>query len=140
MAGKVEKEKQKALQEKGFQLALLDQELKKVEEQYRLLDQSITNIEVTKLNLDEVKKIKNTEILASLAEGIFVKAKIDKIDKVFINVGKGIIIEKNINEAKEILNKRVEELSVLKSLLTKEAEKILGEIKSIEEEVRELAK
>jgi len=134
------KKRQEILQEKSFQLALLDQELRKIEEQYKLLDQSIANIELTKLNLDEIDKVEKTEVLASLAEGIFIKAKIDKLDKVLVNVGKGIVIEKSIDEAKEILNKRIEELSLLKSLLASEAEKILNEIKTIEEEVNKLAK
>ena len=138
-----DEEKKKAermLEEKSLQLALLDQELRKIEEQYKLIDQTIMNIELTKLNLEGIKKLKKTEILASLAEGIYVKANIDSVDKVLVNVGKGVVVEKTIEETKEILDKKIDELSMLKTILSSEAEKILNEIKIIEEEVNKLVK
>jgi len=132
-------ERQAILQEKSLQLMLLDQELRKIEEQYKFIDQNIANIELTKINLDEVKNLKEEkDILASLAEGIFIKAKAEKGDKVLINVGKGVVLEKSIDEAKQILNAKIDELSMLKTILSSEAQKLLNEIKSIEEEVREL--
>ncbi len=127
------------LQEKSLQLILLDQDLRKIEEQYKLIEQSIANIEMIKANLDEIKKLKeNNEIFASLSDGIFIKARMEKPDKIFINVGKGIVLEKPIDKAKEILDARIEELSLLKSVLSGEAQRLLDEIRLIEEEVKKL--
>jgi len=135
---KEKKEKRKILEEKGIQLLLLDQELKKIEEQYRLLEQSIANIELTKNNMDEIKNLKEKEAIVSLAEGIMIKANIEKVDKVFVNVGKGIVVEKTIDEAKNFLDKKIDEIYMLKSLLSSEAQKILDEILMIEEEIKKL--
>ncbi len=133
-----EKERKKILEEKGIQLLLLDQELKKIEEQYKLLDQSIANIELIKANLDEIKNEKEKEIMVSLAEGIMIKASKEKTDKVFVNIGKGIVVEKTIEEAKNFLDKKLDEIYMLKSLLSSEAQKILNEILAIEEEIKKL--
>jgi prefoldin alpha subunit len=138
MVKKEEKEKQKILEERGIQLLLLDQELKKIEEQYRLLDQSIVNIELIKANLDEIKGIKGKEVMVNLAEGVMIKANVEKIDKVFVNIGKGIVVEKNVEEAKKFLDKKIDEIYMLKSLLSSEAQKILDEILAIEEEIKRL--
>jgi prefoldin alpha subunit len=138
MVKKEEKEKQKILEERGIQLLLLDQELKKIEEHYKLLDQSIVNIELIKANLDEIKGIKEKEVMVNLAEGVMIKANVEKIDKVFVNVGKGIVVEKNIEEAKKFLDKKIDEIYMLKSLLSSEAKKILDEILAIEEEIKRL--
>jgi prefoldin alpha subunit len=138
MVKKEEKEKQKILEERGIQLLLLDQELKKIEEHYKLLDQSIINIESVKANLDEIKGIKEKEVMVNLAEGVMIKANVEKIDKVFVNVGKGIVVEKNVEEAKKFLDKKIDEIYMLKSLLSSEAQKILDEILAIEEEIKRL--
>lgn len=128
-------ELQKALQEKSIQLLLLDQELKKIEEQYRLLDQQIINIQLTRQNLDKIKDA--DEILASFAEGVFVKASLADKQKVLVNVGKGIVVEKSIEEAKKILDSRLEDLAMAKVLLSKEAERILNEIEAMEKAIKE---
>ncbi|MEM1535419.1 MAG: prefoldin subunit alpha [Candidatus Pacearchaeota archaeon] len=136
---KISKEEAKRiLQEKSLQLVLLNQELKKIEDQYALIDQSIANFELTKQNLDEIKNIKDKEILAQIAEGIFLKARASEEGKVLINVGKGVVLEKSVDEAKEILDAKIEEFSLLKSILSNEAKKILDEIKFIEEEVKRI--
>ncbi|MEM4358209.1 MAG: prefoldin subunit alpha [Candidatus Pacearchaeota archaeon] len=133
-----EKEEKRIIQERGLQLLALDQELRRIEEQYAILEQNIISLELTKQNLNEVKKIKDKEILANLAEGIFVMAKALENDKVLINVGKNVILEKSSEDAKKIIEARIEELSMLKTILSNEAQKILNEIKIIEEEIKNL--
>ncbi|MEM2932788.1 MAG: prefoldin subunit alpha [Candidatus Pacearchaeota archaeon] len=133
-----EKEEKRIIQERGLQLLALDQELRRIEEQYAILEQNIISLELTKQNLNEVKKIKDKEILANLAEGIFVMAKALENDKVLINVGKNVILEKSSEDAKKIIEARIEELSMLKTILSNEAQKILNEIKTIEEEIKNL--
>lgn len=130
----------KVLEDKSFQLLLLDQELRKIEEQYKIIEQNILNIENIKINLDEIKNIKEKEFFASLGEGIFIRANIKDNEKVLINIGKDIVIEKKIDEAKEILDKKIDELYILKSLLISEAEKIIKEIKFLEEEINKIYK
>jgi len=129
---------QRVLQEKSLQLILLDNQLKKIEEQYRILDEHITNIYLTRQNLDKIKKA--NEIFAGVAEGIFIKANITDKQKVLVNVGKGIVIETTIEEAKRILDARMENLAMIKVMLSKEAEKILNEIETMEKTIKELTK
>ncbi|MEM1577444.1 MAG: prefoldin subunit alpha [Candidatus Pacearchaeota archaeon] len=137
---KSEEKLKKEIEDKSLKLLLLDQELRKIEEQYKMIDQSILEITNIKINLDEMKYNKEKEILANVGEGIFVKAEIKDKDKVFVNLGQGIVIETTIDEAKEILEKRIDELYFSKSLLANEAEKILNEIKILEKEINKIYK
>ncbi len=61
--------------------------------------------------IEELEKEKEgAHTMVPIGSGSFVYAKLDMIDKVVVNVGAGISIEKSVPEAKEILQRRKSEL------------------------------
>ena len=61
--------------------------------------------------IEELEKEKaGAQTMVPIGSGSFVYAKLDMIDKVVVNVGAGISIEKSVPEAKEILQRRKNEL------------------------------
>ena len=61
--------------------------------------------------IEELEKEKaGAQTMVPIWSGSFVYAKLDMIDKVVVNVGAGISIEKSVPEAKEILQRRKNEL------------------------------
>lgn len=61
--------------------------------------------------IEELEKEKaGAQTMVPIGSGSFVYAKLDMIDKVVVNVGAGISIEKSVPEAKEILQRRKSEL------------------------------
>lgn len=61
--------------------------------------------------IEELEKEKaGAQTMVPIGSGSFVYAKLEMIDKVVVNIGAGISIEKSVPEAKEILQKRKDEL------------------------------
>lgn len=62
-------------------------------------------------SLNELKNISNEkEILFPFVNGVLVKGKITFKDKVLVNIGHNVVVEKSIDEAKELIKKRKEDL------------------------------
>lgn len=74
-------------------------------------------IEIKKA-LDSIKKTKNgTEVLFPLADGLFLKGKLEDNNTVLVNVGSGTVVEKNIEEAKKLINDQEKNIEAYKSEL-----------------------
>ncbi len=64
-------------------------------------------------SLNELKNISNEkEILFPFVNGVLVKGKITFKDKVLVNIGHNVVVEKSIDEAKELIKKRKEDLEI----------------------------
>lgn len=86
---------------------LLRNLVQSLQERIELLNQLINNIEVTLNSLEGIKNLKEeNEVLFPLGGIVYVKSKVLITNKVLINVGAGIVLEKNISEAMEYLRDR----------------------------------
>jgi len=99
-----------------MQLAGLEQEVKQLEEKLMLIDQQITEMQRLDIDLEEIEKNKEKDILAGLGKGIFIKAKTgDK--NLLVDVGSGIIVKKNIKETKQIIKEQIKKMQEFKLML-----------------------
>jgi prefoldin alpha subunit len=102
-----------------------DEELRKLSVELRMLEQtaetlqsrlSMINAVATDLtyasmaleNLDREKE--NAELLVPIGGTSYIRAKLDNPDKIIVGLGAGVSAEKNRQEAKEIIKKRLEDL------------------------------
>jgi len=93
-------------------------ELQTLEQQFNQFKQQITNlelqlIELNKLNdsLEDLGKVKKgSGILVPLGGGIFTKAQVLEGNDLLMNVGSGVVVKKNREDAKKILAKQIKEL------------------------------
>lgn len=127
-----EKSTQKSAQEKYFHLQMIDQQAKQLQQYLQVFDQQLLEIKSIIDSLQELALLKKGDtILAPIANGIFVKAKLEENQEVRINVGAGIVATKSIKEAitlleaqeAEIKNYRNETISKLEELM-RQAEKL----------------
>ena len=125
-----------ANEENILKLRFLEQQANELEEKIKLVNQKISEFEILEISLNKIKNSENKEILASVGEGIFTKTKLQE-KKFIINVGAKIFLEKNPEEANEIVEKRIKELEEVKGHLlmnietiSKEMEKLVREIES----------
>ena len=82
-------------------------------------------IEYVKNCLDEIKGVKKgSEILSPLSSGIFVKANIADVSKLIVNVGKGVTVEKTVEETKELIDAKFNEIAKMRDELISEMQKI----------------
>jgi prefoldin alpha subunit len=100
-------------QQKYLELQMMQQQIEEISKQTEELNQQLLDIEISRNALEEVGKTEvGTEILAQIANGIFVKTKLLDNEKLIVNVGADTTVEKTIPEVVEMLS---------------EQEKIMGE-------------
>jgi len=103
---------EKKTEENYMQLQLLQQQiqqlteyLEKLQDQQKELHNSIEALEgLQKTEVD-------TEILAPVANGIFVRAELKNNQKLTVNVGAGITAEKNLSEILTLLEEQKEKIA-----------------------------
>ena len=110
---------------KETELQVLDNQARMVADQLEKVDSNIMEIEYLKNSLGELKTSKEgADILAPLSNGIFVKATLSKNDKLLVNVGNGIVVEKSVEDTKKLLDERISEISEMRDKLINQMQKI----------------
>ena len=103
---------QEQLQQKYMQFQMIQQQLEKISQQLETLTTKLSELEVSKEALAELKKTKlDTEILANVAPGIFVKAALKDNQKLLVNVGADVTVEKTIDQVVEMLDQQKKDLT-----------------------------
>ena len=132
LGGQMEEE----LKEKYMQFQVLQQHIEQISEHLQMFNQQIQEIEISTDSLKEVAETsENTEMLCPLANGIFLKTKLNDNKSIIVNVGADTTVEKNIpqviemleNQKHKVLKKIVEAESMLQEMHT-QAMKIYKEV------------
>ena len=96
-------------------IAMQHQELQKraemVQQQMAAIRMSREDCVRAIVAIDELKDADDgVETMLPIGSGSYIHAKLNKVDKVVVNVGAGISVEKTLDGAKETLTKRSEQL------------------------------
>ena len=123
-------------QELLWRLEQSHQKLKDLEEKLSIVVQQIIELENFGESLEEIKTNEGKEILASLGKGVFVKSEI-KDKKLFIDVGSGTLIRKDLGETQKVLRDQVSKLENMKvelesgmETLNQEVSTLIGQIEN----------
>jgi len=114
---------------------IFEREIAQIQEQLQAIEQATLDLSQINFGLDEIPKNKDSEILAPIGRGIFVKAKIIS-DELTVDVGEGTFVKKTIPETKKIILEQIEKLNNMKNDLENELEKINQKITNIMQEVQ----
>jgi len=100
-----------AKEELLIKLSLFEQQARQLEEQIQQIDSQIKEFEVFSSSIKNLGEqgSKGKEILAPIGKGIFGKVKLEE-DKFFVNVGEGVFLKKNPEQAVEIINNQIDKL------------------------------
>ncbi|WP_370572748.1 prefoldin subunit alpha [Methanomethylovorans sp.] len=89
--------------------------------------------------IEELEKEKaDAQTMVPIGSGSFVYAKLEMIDKVVVNVGAGISIEKSVAESKEILQRRKDELDKILEKMNTALAQLAHGMQAIEAQVTAL--
>ena len=103
-------------QKKYVQLQLLDQQIRQVQQYLQTFDQQLVEIRDVITSLKELSKLKKGDlILAPMASGIFVKAKLEDNDEVRVNVGTNTVVSKSVDDAVKMLKEQEAEITQYRS-------------------------
>lgn len=131
---------EKDLQKRYVQLHLFREQLKAMAEEKSSLEKQISELMISVDALAKLESVsKGEEIWSSIGSGAFVRSSIKETDSVLIGIGAGIVVEKERNQAVEMLKSQLEELVRMDSEMSGELEKYSRQMNMLEEQLRELA-
>lgn len=108
-------------QENMIQASLLQKQAQELEENLSLIDKQIQGLLELKDSLNHLSKSNEKELLSNLGHGIHMKTNL--VDKeLFVEVGSGVVVKKQIPEVLEILEVQVRSLLEAKSHLQSQLE------------------
>ena len=127
-------------QRKMMELGMMENTLKQIDQQLGAIEQQILQDKSLEISLDELGKNGKSEAVFPFGGGIFINGSVEKIKNVLVSIGSGIIVEKDIENAKKFLQERIGKMSSAKEQLGIQVEEILSAATNVEKGIRESQK
>ena len=108
----------------------IQQEYQQVNENLNYISNQIDELETFKESLSTFIKSESNEMLASIGRGVYAKSEL-KEKKLFVEIGAGIIIRKNPEQVKDIIESQVSKLKSIKANLRGRIEVLNSEMMSL---------
>jgi len=94
----------------------LTQQFQQAEQQTQQIDAQLQEFAVTMDAINELPRLEDSnDMLVPLSSGIFLKTKLADKNTVVLNVGADVAVEKNIKDAKKLIEEQVVELTKFKA-------------------------
>ena len=97
-------------QEKFMQLQMLDRQYSQTAEQLQMIEQEVVELDEFVKSLNHIEDSKETGMLAPLGRGVYVSAERELNEKLFVEVGAGVVVRKTIKEAVSVVSEQLEQL------------------------------
>jgi len=128
-------------QEKYGQFQELQQQIGQISEHVEMLNQQNQELDISKQAVAEIGKTAvDQEILAPVANGIFIKSKLLDNQKLIVNVGANTTVERTVEEVIKLLEehtrevtKRITEAEEILLELQRQAMKIYEEVEAAQQ-------
>lgn len=129
---------EKELQEKIMVYRIVESRLDALIRQRDLFLNKIVELQNTIASIDEIAKSKG-EILFPIGSEAYSFGKIVDKDKIIVEIGAGVALEKNFDEAKEIIQKRRADIELAVKEIQEDAQKLSELLSSLQFEIQHLA-
>ncbi len=114
MTSKVEEE----LRKLSVEMRILEQTAETLQSRINMVNAAITDLTYASKTLEGLEKEKEkSELLIPIGGSSYIRAKLENPDKVIVGMGAGVSVEKTMQEAKEILKKRMDDLEKARASL-----------------------
>ena len=126
----------KNLRSKLLEFQLVESRLKVLESRRNLILSKIAEIERTIQCLNDVQKSGESEILLSIGSNVYVPGSLKKSEKFLVELGAGVIVEKNFEGARSFLEKRLKILENGIASIENEIVNLSQRLNELEREIR----
>ncbi|MEM2263046.1 MAG: prefoldin subunit alpha, partial [Candidatus Bathyarchaeia archaeon] len=125
MAEKIEEE----LRKLSIEMRILEETAEAIQARINMVNAVITDLNYANMTLEGLEKQKeNAELLIPIGGNSYIKARLENPDKVTVGIGAGVSVEKTIQEAKEIIRKRLEDLEKSRISLQQQLSQVVSRI------------
>ena len=98
-------------QKRYLELQDFSLQLKQLQEQLANLEAQIFEMQRTKESIEDLEKMKaKKEILIPISNGIYTKAELDSSDKLLVNIGADLMVNKSFEDTKKLIDEQIQEL------------------------------
>ncbi|MFP4656288.1 MAG: prefoldin subunit alpha [Candidatus Woesearchaeota archaeon] len=126
----------KRLKEKYETLKRYEEHVRELNKEIGKIQERSSEIELIIQSLETLKSSsKDKDALFPLSNGIFIRGRLNDDDKVLMNVGNNTVVEKKIDEAKEMLSEQLKELEEYNEDIINNMAKIDEKAYAIQEEI-----
>ncbi len=117
-------------QEAIMRIQMMEQETNQLNEQLKVVDQNVAEMNDLKASLEEIESNDNKEIMANLGKRIFLP--VDIRDKnLIVEVGKGNFVKKSVSDTKKIVDEESDKLMDAKN-------QIMGRLDELQNEMNKM--
>jgi prefoldin alpha subunit len=135
LASKQEEELRKLTGEMRY----LEQTAEAIQARLNMVSAVATDLAYAKMTLDTLEKEKpDSDLLVPIGGSSFIKAKLACMDKITVGIGAGVSVEKTLPEAKEIVQKRLEDLEKTRNSLQQQFTEVAQKINEDREKFEHL--
>jgi len=127
------------LQEKYVMLQLIDTQIKEIEKELHALENRNTELITLKASLAGLGKVKaGSKTYSPIGLGIYAQGTISDTKEVLVNVGSGVIVKKDLESAKELLNSQLRQSEEIILKLAQNLQMLAARAHEVEHEIRDL--
>lgn len=119
------------------QAAAYQQQAEETEQALNVVNEQLQELTKFREHLKFAQEMKGKEIIASVGNGVFIKAEA-KEDEFFVNVGAGIVVKKKGSEIGEILDGQIKKFKEVKTQLHMQLDMFAGELQKMIHELEHL--
>jgi len=135
LESKIEEE----LRKLNLEMRFLEQTAETIQSRINMVNAVITDLTYASMSLEGLEKEKeNAELLVPIGGSSYIKVKLGSSDKVIVGMGAGVSIEKTLQEAKEIIKGRLENLEKTRSSLQNQLVQVVQKINEDREKFENL--
>jgi prefoldin alpha subunit len=96
------------VKERYMELQMIGNRIKQLQAQVESVSERILNMKAVQKSLDELKEVKlGSNTLVPISEGIFVKAKLQDVKELVVNVGGEVCVKKSVEDTKGLIEKQL---------------------------------
>jgi len=129
---------EKELQEKIMVYRIVESRIDALIRQRDLFLNKLLELQNSIASIDEIAK-SNEEILFPIGSDAYSFGKVVDKNKIIVEIGAGVALEKNFEEAKEIIQKRKADIGTAVKAIQEDVQKLSQSLSSLELEIRSLA-
>ncbi len=122
------------------ELRLLESTADALQNRINMINAAITELAFASATVKGLEKEKKgTPLLVPIGGGSFIKAEVSTTETMVVGMGAGVSVEKPRDEAKQIVEKRIEELENSKNSLQQQLGKVIEQMRMHREQLDEVS-
>ncbi len=131
--------KQQELQKRFMEYQVQEQQIKQMQQQLEKLEQQTAEVSAVLQSIDDLGRAeKDSEILVPVSGGIFFPAQMKDNQRFLVNVGSGVVVEKDLDGVKALVGEQAKEIEKYRDHMTAEMGNRVEKFQEMEQELKKL--